>query len=86
MVYAPRRLRSSVELQPCSGRASNIKMKKGNLMKLLDILRDTFFWPGTVVTKKLNIDPESEFGLLRSLFNSLVWTTIGLGVLFLFVI
>ena len=55
-------------------------------MDLLDILRRAFFWPGTLLTKKLNIDPESEFGLLRSLFNSLVWTTIGLGVLFMFVI
>lgn len=55
-------------------------------MNLLDVLREAFFWPGTVVAKKLNIDPESEFGLLRSLFNSLVWTAIGLGVLFMFVI
>jgi len=55
-------------------------------MQLLHILRDAFFWPGTLVTKKLNIDPESEFGLLRSLFNSVVWTAIGLGILFLFVI
>ena len=55
-------------------------------MDLLDMLRRAFFWPGTLLTKKLNIDPESEFGLLRSLFNSLVWTAIGLGVLFMFII
>lgn len=55
-------------------------------MELLNILRRAFFWPGTILTKKLGIDPESEFGLLRSLFNSLVWTVVGLGILFMFII
>ncbi len=54
-------------------------------MKSLELIRRAFFWPGTLLTKKLGIDPESEFGLLRSLFNSLVWTAIGLGILFLVV-
>ncbi|MBL4874044.1 MAG: hypothetical protein JKY41_11830 [Rhodobacteraceae bacterium] len=52
-------------------------------MKLLDILRRAFFWPGTKLTEKLGIDPESEFGLLRSLFNSLIWTAVGLAIVFI---
>jgi hypothetical protein len=52
-------------------------------MKYLDMLRRAFFWPGTKLTEKLNINPDSEFGLLRSMFNTLIWTAIGLGILFI---
>lgn len=52
-------------------------------MNFLDKLRRAFFWPGTVLTAKLGIDPDSEFGLLRSMFNTLIWTAVGLGILFI---
>ncbi|GEM_PF-1370763 len=52
-------------------------------MEFLDKLRRAFFWPGTKLTEKLNIDPDSEFGLLRSLFNTLIWTAVGLAIVFI---
>jgi len=52
-------------------------------MKYLDMLRHAFLWPGTKLTEKLGIDPDSEFGLLRSMFNTLIWTVVGLGVVFI---
>ena len=52
-------------------------------MKILDLIRRAFFLPGTILTAKLGIDPDSEFGLLRSMFNTLIWTVIGLGAVFI---
>ncbi len=54
-------------------------------MNLLDKIRRAFLWPGTVLTTKLGIDPDSEFGLLRSMFNTLIWTVVGLAVVFIVV-
>ena len=54
-------------------------------MKYLDMLRRAFLWPGTVLTAKLGIDPDSEFGLLRSMFNTLIWTVVGLAIVFIVV-
>ncbi len=55
-------------------------------MELLHKLRRAFLWPGTKLTEKLGIDPDSEFGLLRSLFNTLIWTVIGLAIVFIVVL
>lgn len=49
-------------------------------MTVLKTLWRIFIWPGTKVTASLGIDPDSEMGLLRSMFNSLFWTAIGLIV------
>lgn len=54
-------------------------------MNILDNIRRAFLWPGTALTAKLGIDPDSEFGLLRSMFNTLIWTAVGLAVLFIVV-
>ena len=51
-------------------------------MEFLDKLRRAFLWPGTYLTAKLGIDPDSEFGLLRSMFNTLIWTAVGLAIVF----
>lgn len=45
-------------------------------------LLNAFLWPGTYLTAKLGINPDSEFGLLRSMFNTLIWTAIGLALVF----
>ena len=55
-------------------------------MKWLDMLRRGFLWPGTYLTAKLGIDPDSEFGLLRSMFNTLIWTVIGLAITLIIVL
>lgn len=55
-------------------------------MKWLTLLRDIFLWPGTKITERLGIDPDSEMGLLRSMFNTLIWTTIGLAIVLLVVL
>ena len=55
-------------------------------MKILDLIRRAFFLPGTILTSKLGIDPDSEFGLLRSMFNSVIWTIVGLGIVLIIVL
>lgn len=47
-------------------------------MTVLKFLWHMFIWPGDKVTAGLGIDPDSEMGLLRSMFNTLFWTAIGL--------
>lgn len=55
-------------------------------MEWLQLLKKIFLWPGTEITKRLGIDPESEMGLLRSMFNTLVWTAVGLFIVLVIVL
>ncbi len=55
-------------------------------MKWLRLLKKGFLWPGTKITARLGIDPESEMGLLRSMFNTLIWTALGLVVVLIIVL
>ena len=55
-------------------------------MKLWNLFVAILIWPGTKITEKLGIDPESEVGLLRSMFNTLIWTSIGLAITLLVVL
>lgn len=63
-----------------------IVFAEGFTMKFLDMLRRFLLWPGTFLTNKLGIDPDSEFGLLRSMFNTLFWTVVGLAITLMIVL
>ena len=41
-------------------------------------LTGAILWPGTKIVERMGIDPESDNGLLRSMFNMLIWATSGL--------
>lgn len=55
-------------------------------MEWLHLLKNGFLWPGTKITERLGIDPDSEMGLLRSMFNTLVWTSLGLFIVLVIVL
>lgn len=46
-------------------------------MDLFDIL----LWPGTKICRLLGVDPESDMGLIRSMFNMLIYLTVMLIIL-----
>ena len=48
-------------------------------MQIVDIL----LWPGTVICRRMGVDPESDMGLIRSMMNMLVYLTVLLGLLWL---
>jgi hypothetical protein len=48
-------------------------------MKMVDIL----LWPGTAICRRFGVDPEGEMGLIRSMFNTLVYLTVMLVVLWI---
>lgn len=46
-------------------------------MFLVNIL----LWPGTKICERLGLDPTADQGLIRSMFNMIIWLTVLLGVL-----
>ena len=46
-------------------------------MKIADII----LWPGTKICERLGVDPESDAGLIRSMFNMIIYLTVILGVM-----
>ncbi len=58
---------------------------KGIIMALLNTLGNMFLWPGTVMCRYFDVDPESDMGLMRSFFNFLFWLPLGLIGIFLYV-
>ncbi len=46
-------------------------------------LTDAILWPGTKICERLGVDPEADAGLIRSMFNMLVYLTVILGVLWI---
>lgn len=49
-------------------------------MSIVDIM----LWPGTKVCQWMNIEPESDQGLIRSMFNMLIYLTVILFSLWAF--
>ena len=45
---------------------------------------DILLWPGTVVCRQLDIDPEKDQGLVRSMFNMIIYLTVILTILWIF--
>lgn len=51
-------------------------------MKLTDLL----LWPGTKICERMGVDPEADAGLIRSMFNMLVYLVVILGLVWVFVV
>ncbi|WP_341863048.1 hypothetical protein [Gymnodinialimonas sp. 57CJ19] len=45
---------------------------------------DLILWPGTKICQMLGIDPEKDMGLIRSMFNMLVYATVILFAMWAF--
>ena len=43
-------------------------------------LSEAFLWPGTKACERLGIDPESDAGLIRWMFNTLLYLVVGLAI------
>lgn len=48
-------------------------------------IADMILWPGTILCRYFGIDPKSDMGLMRSLFNFLIWLPLGLILALAFV-
>ncbi len=48
-------------------------------MRLVNML----LWPGTVVCRWIGVDPEADMGLIRSMFNMLIYVVVMLGALWI---
>lgn len=46
-------------------------------------LTDYILWPGTKLCEWMGVDPEKDQGLIRSMFNMLVYLVVLLGVMWL---
>lgn len=44
-------------------------------------LVDMFLWPGTKICERMGVDPKSDAGLIRSMFNMIVYLVVILGVM-----
>jgi hypothetical protein len=42
-------------------------------------LAEMFLWPGTKLCEFLSVDPEGDAGLIRSMFNMIVYLVVILG-------
>lgn len=42
---------------------------------------EIILWPGTKICKRLGVEPESDAGLIRSMFNMIVYLVVILGFL-----
>jgi hypothetical protein len=40
---------------------------------------EMFLWPGTKICEFLRVDPEGDAGLIRSMFNMIVYLVVMLG-------
>lgn len=41
-------------------------------------LTDAFLWPGSMLCRRLGLDPEADAGLIRWMFNTAIYLVIGL--------
>lgn len=47
-------------------------------------IADMILWPGTKICERLDIDPTADAGLIRSMFNMVVYLTVFLGLIWAF--
>ncbi|MEX0286849.1 MAG: hypothetical protein AB3N23_19770 [Paracoccaceae bacterium] len=40
---------------------------------------DALLWPGTYICRRMGVDPEADAGLIRSMFNMIVYLVVLLG-------
>ncbi len=44
-------------------------------------LTKIMLWPGTKICERLGVEPESDAGLIRSMFNMIVYLVVILGIM-----
>jgi hypothetical protein len=44
-------------------------------------LTQLMLWPGTKICQRMGIDPEADAGLIRAMFNMIVYLVIFLGLI-----
>jgi hypothetical protein len=44
---------------------------------------EIILWPGTKICEGVGVDPESDAGLIRSMFNMIVYLVVILGVMWI---
>lgn len=45
---------------------------------------DIILWPGTKICELLGVDPEGDAGLIRWMFNTIIYLIVGLGIMWFF--
>ena len=48
-------------------------------------LTQALLWPGTKICERLGVDPEADAGLIRSMFNMIVYLTVFLPIVWIIV-
>jgi len=46
-------------------------------------LIQALLWPGTKICEFMGVDPEADAGLIRSMFNMLIYLTVGLIIVWI---
>ena len=46
-------------------------------------ISDIILWPGTKICERMGVDPEADAGLIRSMFNMLVYLVVIRGILWI---
>lgn len=47
-------------------------------------ITDILLWPGTKICERMGVDPEADAGLIRSMFNMLVYLVVILALVWMF--
>ena len=46
-------------------------------------ITEVFLWPGTKICERMGVDPEADQGLIRSMFNMLVYLVVILTLMWI---
>lgn len=50
---------------------------------MIQRVADALLWPGTMICRRFGVDPESDQGLIRSMFNMLVYLVVILTIMWI---
>lgn len=53
---------------------------------MVEIVANAFLWPGTKLCEKMGIDPKGDAGLIRSMFNMLIYLSVTLAGCWIFLV
>lgn len=48
-------------------------------------LAQALLWPGTKICERLGLDPDADAGLIRSMFNMIIYLAVCLGIVWIIV-
>ena len=44
---------------------------------------DILLWPGTKICERMGVNPEEDAGLIRSMFNMIIYISVGLTIVWM---